>query len=224
MVYFNLTSNLDGVEEVMQNAVRNNNKGFIVAPYVTALYRAGKYDQALERLASMPDADDPFLIQSRVFLLMETPNGRVNARQICERSLAKGTPDTMIIDCLFLLGEVDVAINRARRIYETSKPSAYWPLGHKLMGYRAGLIEDKELVKLADNSERDKAETYWIIGLRKLARGDRQGAHASFNKIASSPIYVWNSVMWARAFAERMVEEPNWPDWLPSEQVEGKPN
>lgn len=223
MIYFDLNSNLDGVEAVMRDALASNNKGLIVGPYVTALYRAGKYEQALERLMSMPDGDDPFLIRSRAFLLMETLEGRYEAEKICRKSLEQGESGRMIIDCLFLLGKEDDAMDQARRLYDAAEPSEYWPLARELMAYRAGLIGEEELVELAGNSERDKAETYWIIGLRKLAQGDRQGAQANFNKIASSPIYVWSSVMWARAFAERIDKDPNWPDWLSSEPVEGQP-
>jgi hypothetical protein len=171
----------------------------------------------------MPDDDDPFLIQSRVFLLVDSAEGRREAKNICERSLDQGQKDSMIIDCLFLLGKEREAIDETRRLYDTIKPLKYWPLGRELMGYRADRVGEQELVELAGDSERDKAEVYWIIGLRKLAQGNREGAKASFNKIASSPMYFWSSVLWARAFAERIDKDPNWPDWLPSEPVEGEP-
>ena len=221
MIYFDLNGNLGEVEKAMEDALKHNNRGIIVPPYVTAFYRAGKYKEALERLKALPD-DDPFLIQARAFLLMAT--GELEkAKELCIRSLDQGQTDAMIIDCLFLLGREGEkeAIERARKIYNKIKPLKYWRLRRELIRYRAGPFgeqEEQELAKLAGSSERDKAEVYWLIGLRKLAKGDREGAQASFNEIASSPMFFWSSVMWARAFAER-IKASDWPGWLPSQQV-----
>jgi tetratricopeptide (TPR) repeat protein len=226
MIFYELNGDLKGLEEAMGDALKHNNRGIIVPPYATALYRARKSEQALDGLASMKDDGDPFLIQSRAFLLMEIPGGREEALKICTSSPAKVAKDWAIIDCLFLLGEERVAIEKARELYQTTEPSDFWPLGRELTEYRAGMISEKkeaELVELAGDSERDKAEIYWIIGVRKLSQGNREGARASFNKIASSPMYFWTSIMWARAFAER-IEDPNWLDWLPSAPVEENSN
>jgi hypothetical protein len=230
MIYFDLKSDLDGVEAAMQDAIASNNRGIIVTPYVTALYRREKYAEAFERLTSMPGDDDPFWITSCVFLFADSPEGRKKAEELCRNSISQDESAGRIIDCLFLLGLEREASERASENYKKAELSTYWPLGREMMRYRAArvgeddLVElENKLVELAGDSERDKAEVHWLIGLRKLAQGDREGAKKSFNKIASSPVFVWSTVMWARAFAERMDREPNWPDWLPSQPVEGGP-
>lgn len=164
----------------------------------------------------MPDQDDPFLVQSKAFLLMETPGGLDDAEQICRESLQQGDEDPLTLGCLLLLGMRDDVIKEGRKLYDAMKPSKYTQLHRDLIGYMIGDVREEEMVNKVRNSERAKGDASLIIGLRKLADGDRKRALESFNKGASSPVYNWVSVKWARAFAERMEADSEWPHWLPS--------
>lgn len=44
-------------------------------------------------------------------------------------------------------------------------------------------------------------------------------ARENFEKSANSLVFIWTSTKWARAFAQRMDEDPEWPNWLPARPV-----
>jgi len=62
----------------------------------------------------------------------------------------------------------------------------------------------------------------YLVGLERLAHGDRQGAREHLRKSVERGHYAWSTVLplydsvWAHVLLERLEADPNWPPWIPA--------
>jgi len=62
----------------------------------------------------------------------------------------------------------------------------------------------------------------YLVGLARLAHGDRQGAREDLRKSVERGHYTWSTVlalydaMWVHVLLERVERGPNWPPWIPA--------
>jgi hypothetical protein len=55
---------------------------------------------------------------------------------------------------------------------------------------------------------------HYIMGMKRLASGDRDGARRHFEDCLQTPHFETSGRAWARARLDRMDRDPNWPDWI----------
>ena len=199
MFYFDLRGDVDKVAAVMKEAVSAGSRGFIISTYAGSLYRAGRFDEARTLLDQMlVTGDDPFLTQARAFLLMESPEDRKVAKGLCISSLENGDQDPYTLECLLLLGDEDEVTTWAARQLKEVGRSNYRTLHRTLFKYLSGDMLEDAVDDQVENSERDRVEANFVIGLRKLALGYRRAGFERLQACADSPVFFWSDVMWAR--------------------------
>jgi len=224
LYYHVFTADLDGVERVMREALDQGHTGFVLEPFAIAMFGADRVEDALKEFDRIPDQSEMFVQLERALLLLETPAGRVRADAICrdlmERDLQN---DVMSVPpkLLFLLGKPNQARETARNYLSTIQVSKYWEFPRDELKYLAGLIPENELLEAAGNSARDRGLAHHLIGIRRLAAGDRAGAREYFEKSAATTVFHWGEVGWSRVWAARMKRDPEWPNWLPVRKDDG---
>jgi hypothetical protein len=64
----------------------------------------------------------------------------------------------------------------------------------------------------------NQCEAKFVIGMRRLAEGDRSGAREFFQKCVATRVLIYWEYLWAGAFLKRMNEDPTWPPWIPQKR------
>jgi serine/threonine protein kinase len=213
-----LESDLDNMGQLMQVVARNGTAGWLVDAYWASYFRKGgaRISQALRQLDEMPQ--DEYVVWARIVLLMDQGK-QEEVKRICQELIDAGRAEAVLP--MFFLGERD-AIEYARECALNMKEPGQWIISRDVLRFLGDLIEDRELVRRAGESEHARAFAYFAIGLRQLAEGKRQEAKDSFQNGADSPVCYISPVRWAGAFADRMEEDPTWPTWLPTTSVVSK--
>jgi hypothetical protein len=60
----------------------------------------------------------------------------------------------------------------------------------------------------------------YAIAIKSLARGEREKAKKHFERTVATKRVGWSMYHWARAFLQRMEEDPAWPAWIPPHKTE----
>jgi hypothetical protein len=155
----------------------------------------------------------------RAFILAELPNGRERAGeqfQVAEAEEARfGRVAAPMI--LLLLRRGPEAAQASRKIRDDPAALPPWDPDWYLryLDYYCGTITGDELLKAAGTCRPKLCEAHCAIGLHRLAEGDREGAKNHFRKCYATRVFIYWDRMWARAFLERLVNEPSWPPWIP---------
>jgi hypothetical protein len=91
--------------------------------------------------------------------------------------------------------------------------------------YVCGRLSDEGLLDAAvRHGERISAHS--LIGLTRLAEGDRAGAMEHFGRIDRAGNWLFSNgarnpfLSWGPLFLERMRKDPTWPPWIPVKQGE----
>jgi tetratricopeptide (TPR) repeat protein len=187
----------------------------------TILYRRGAYDQALDAADRAAARGSALARVERGFILAELPDGRRRAWAAFEAiAAADELGDLRLYAPMIpqLLGRKADAEQASRKIRDG--PADLMPRWYRgwydhYLKYQCGLSPEGELLRAAGSCRPKLCEAHFLIGLRHLSEGDRDGAGEHFQKCADTRVFIYWDYMWARAYLARMEKEPRWPSWLP---------
>jgi len=131
--------------------------------------------------------------------------------------------DLMALQTVLLgLGQTQRALSASREISQRAPPNPkFWrPFSDTELSYRSADLSAEELIRLAANSRADQGVAFFLIGLRRLAEGDRAGAREFFQKVIAWPGFGWGYHDLSWVFLKRLERDPNWPPWIPVKNSE----
>jgi hypothetical protein len=189
------------------------------------LYGRGEFTKALEAAERNLSSGHGHWMDrvQRGFILAELPDGPARARVAYQETMAHTSVGWQMIPpmILLLLGEKAEAVraySQLRKDVITTRHDDWawldgWSL--KSLDYNCGLITADVLLKAAGRSPLKLCEAHWEIGLWRLSTGDRAGARDHWRKCVATQDFENWAWLWARAFLNRMNEDPAWPPWIP---------
>jgi hypothetical protein len=189
------------------------------------LYRRGDYTKALEA-AERARARD-MGIMARIepgFILPELSNGPQRALAFFRDSAARRAPGFDLLGApliLLLLGREPEAIAASREVRRdllAQVPPWYKGWYHRYLDYQCDRISAAEYLKAAGTCRPKLSEAHFLIGLRHLARGDRDGARKHFRMCKETRVFDSWENLWARAFLERLDKDTSWPRRIQSKK------
>jgi hypothetical protein len=184
------------------------------------LYRRGEFAKALEvaveRSRGRASGFSTEQIE-RGLILPELPDGPARARAAFEEMKAGTRSPWQIATPLILLllgkpEEARQASLQVRREEVIPWNDGWW---FKLWDYNCGRITTDQLIAAAGQSRSKQSGAHFLIGMWRLAEGDRAAAQEQFRKcLATREFFSWHWP-WARAFLRRLEDDPAWPPWIP---------
>ncbi len=189
---------------------------------VPLLYLRREYSQALEAAERAVSRGSGLARVERGFILAELEGGRPAQARAAYRE-ARAHPEELGFGqvcppmILLLLGQKEEAIQASLQIRRNPSQVLSWYGGwyFTYLDYSCGLITADDLLKAAGASRPQQCEAHFLIGLRRLAEGDRPGAREHFRKSSDTRVFIYWDWMWARAFLKRLERDPAWPRWIP---------
>jgi serine/threonine protein kinase/tetratricopeptide (TPR) repeat protein len=182
------------------------------------LYRRGEYTKALEAAVkrSRSRASGSWDQIERCLILPELPNGP--ARALAAYDEVKADPGSTyhvaLPLVLLLLGKPD----EARQAFLQVRKEEILPWNDnwwlKLWDYGCGRITADQLLQAAGELRVKLSDAHFLIGMRRLAEGDRAAAQEHFRKCVATRVFASWHWPWVRAFLKRMGEDPHWPLWI----------
>ena len=212
--YFERIGDLDQAVVEWQ-AIEEKTIGFLIM----ALYRTGRFDDALEacdrygETATTGTAEfcHAFVLAavcpSAEELIADFPFGQRFARLSKDAELRRAH----ILWCL--AGMPERAIEDVRRIEvddETLRKGA------QRYEYVTGNISDVEFLQQTEFSRYEQARAHFVIGLRRLAHGERDAARQHFENSVSYRFDFNFFTAMSRALLTQMERAPTWPPWIGS--------
>jgi tetratricopeptide (TPR) repeat protein len=183
------------------------------------LYFRGRFQEAIiqfDRIIARGGDTTCFEV-SRCYIIPELQDGRARALAAHHNLRPSGVHEIYTPTVLSLLGRNAEAQAAFRAIRERKLRNyggrTEW-LG-RLLDYNAGRIDADELIAAAGASRLDRVEAHYFIGLARLGEGDRAGAREHFRQCADTHVLMFFEYHWARAFLNRLEQDPTWPPWLP---------
>jgi tetratricopeptide (TPR) repeat protein len=184
------------------------------------LYRRGEYRRALQAADHAAARGYSLARIERGFILAEMDSGP--ARALAAAQNAVDHPDGSQIGrlcqplVLLLLGRREEAVRASLRISQqpAAMPSWYGDWYLKYLDYYCGLISEASLLEAAGGSRTKLCEAHFVVGLRRLAEGDRAGAREHFRLCSQTRVFIFWDYDWARTFLRRLEDDPAWPPWI----------
>jgi tetratricopeptide (TPR) repeat protein len=191
----------------LDRASRRPETSDLVAQYALALYERKRDDEALRVLDERLKPDNGAGQMLRIILWAGQPEvGRDKAydryRELARKREANGRKSNPYeFPALLLLGE--------------RKEAAAWadPFFNLVPGTTESTSE-AQLFKSVKSRMR-LCFVHYLVGLGRLADGDRAGAREHFQKALDTRWYSNVAYPYARAFLERLKRDPEWPKWIP---------
>jgi hypothetical protein len=212
---------------VMNVVAVGENSGYVVGPYAASFFGFGKHriQEALDRIATLPDQKDPYVVWARTVLLCETPAGRKMADKLLDDFLETFPRDSEVSEDVFailiLRGRSTAARDYMRSRIESLGESKYLPINRDGLRYLAGDLPESDLILRYGNWRIHQPDVHFVIGLHRLTEGKRDEAKPHFKESGDSLHFNHPMSTWSRAFRTRLEEDDTWPDWLPVEPVAG---
>lgn len=196
----------------------------IMHHHVNALHAIGEVEKALEEITPAVEAMPSFfaLPLQRAVLLAEV--GRLQeARNLCRDMLqansAGASGVTIGAAIMELLGDFDAvrdAVREFERLQgdEVDKPSPGREEVRSQVDYLLGVLDEKALMDRAQGRPGRCCEYSFLVGLRKLGRGDREGGLAALQTCVDTGVFPYIQHRFAQVFLARAAADPSWPAWL----------
>jgi hypothetical protein len=189
----------------------------------------GRSDEALAELECMPQGlrSEPDWLWERAVLVAEL-QGRDAAEAVVrgylkEYSAFRGWRDRAICYKVYcFLGRRQEGIAASREWLRRLGPLFHEDrFGVAQDRYVCGELTDEELLEAAPRRS-DRRWVHCLIGLTRLANGDRLGAAAQFSDLEDPGnclrFFTGDALwlpMWTDAWLRRLRDDPNWPAWIP---------
>jgi hypothetical protein len=213
--------NDDALTEWRRGAEAPQASNTIIRCYPAALYRAGKFQEALSALdeSGLPK-QGAINNMFRLYILAELPNGRAQALADCRDVAWAELQDLgwhIGPTVLRFLGHKSEAMVAARRLRDQIAPMPTWMQEwyRHLLDYDCGDTTAEELLELAGSSRWKLIEAHFVVGVDLLSDGDRRGAARHFKRCADTYVFDYWEYKWCRPFLERLQQDPTWPPWIP---------
>jgi tetratricopeptide (TPR) repeat protein len=213
---------LDGRDDEMlslwENSVKQPDVNSEIAyRYAMALYRRGEVEKALE-FANTHFRPIGVHRSTRACLLAEFSDRKDEAVAVYREHISKlpvwhGACEWSFF--LMFLGRKAESISAMReaRPQLDRAPPVYAAIGDYLID--PDPESARKLLRAVDRSKPDQTEAHFIIGLTRLADGDRQGAREQFEAVVATRCFYTGSYDLCRVFLARMQQVPHWPAWIP---------
>jgi hypothetical protein len=220
--YFEFVGQNDrALAEWRQGAKAPQASNTIIRGYPAALYRAGRFHEALSALdqSGLPKQgaiNDMF----RLYILAELPNGRGQAIAECRDIAWAELQDLgwhIGPTVLRFLGHKSEAMAAARQLRDQVAPMPTWMQGwyRHLLDYDCGDTSAQELFERAGSSRWQLIEAHFAVGVDLLSERDRRGAAEHFKRCADTYVFDYWEYKWGPAFLKRLRQDPTWPPWIP---------
>jgi len=221
LLYFRYTGQHSEYYREAQHAAEHTER---VLQYALSLYEQKDFSRAAE----MPDrrGQNLSLMESllRGFILVELPDGTARSKaayEDAEQRYPRGDAVIYSKTILLLAGLKD----EARHAYNAAKnqkdrlPNANAEFWNVLLRFCCGEISASDLLRVAGLSRRNQCMAHYMIGLTRLAEGDRAAARDHFQKCVGTRCFYFYDFEFSDAFLRRMERDPNWPPWIPVKEA-----
>jgi tetratricopeptide (TPR) repeat protein len=219
--YFEQTGDAAAAGEALRQAAQGFANNPAVFDHAADLYRRGRIEDALKTLAQRKDPqDDSEGDRLRACLLAELPgDGPQRARATVREWREKyGDPENLgdVVIVLLLLGDKA----EARKVAKDVRPPA-WAVTPQRKAYNeqarafaAGEDpSEADLLRSAAGLRSCRCSSHLLIGMTRLADGDRPGAKHHLSEAVRTQDYFNNDYTLSRAFLARM-RDSAWPPWI----------
>lgn len=222
-VYFDYVGDDDSAIECWR-AIQNDTITF----YVLTLYRLGRFPEALalcdERIARHPGARISETLRGFVLAATaDTPHSMIES--FGPRGKETLDPSnrlwfTYLINCL--AGKLDDAQVASRAMRESvmelsADEEERW---RDTIKYCCGELDDDALLSSQSDSRYERCQTHFVIGITRLAQGDRAGARKHLSAAGATRLMQSVSTSMSRALLAQLDRNPDWPPWIGAGKVE----
>ncbi len=107
MYYYDLTDDFDGMNDVMDDIIQYQHRGWLTDPFWAACFQRKEYDLALQKLRALPQ-DDEYVIDAIARFTLYTATSREEINRIYKEESEK-LPITSPMKALLLFGKLDEA-------------------------------------------------------------------------------------------------------------------
>jgi tetratricopeptide (TPR) repeat protein len=160
---------------------------------------------------------------ARAYLVRALPDGAARVREL----VADLTSDPDALTRRLALSALCLGCSVAEVEEYAKKAAASFPpfwvgdddlwKGDACIAYLAGKLDAEELQKTVGTGRFSLSNAHCTIGLKCLARSDRQGAFEHFQAAVATQMWGSYDYELAWAFYTRMQADSNWPHWLDEE-------
>jgi hypothetical protein len=84
----------------------------------------------------------------------------------------------------------------------------------KFLDYNCGRLSADAFLQAAGHSRTKVSDAHLMIGLWRIAEGDRAAARDHFQKCVGTRVINSWEWPWVRAFLARMEKDHAWPEWI----------
>jgi serine/threonine-protein kinase len=219
--YFEQMGEADSASEALRRAADGFTNNPAVFDHAADLYRRGHIAQALDVLQQRTERDDSEGDRLQACLLAELRrHGPAKAFAAIEQWLndyqdPENIGDAVIV--LLVLGKKEQARQVAGKIRVPSWLNARErkTFLEQARSYALGTTFEDELLRAARPLRSCRCSAHFLIGVTRLADGDRAGARDHLARAAATRDYFNNDCTLSRVLLARM-EDPAWPPWLPA--------
>jgi tetratricopeptide (TPR) repeat protein len=183
------------------------------------LYRRGEFGKALEAALerSRSRTVGPTERVERGLILPELSDGLARAEGAFEEIKAEPRGSWQVAPplILLLLGKPEEARQASLQVRREEVPpwgDGWW---FTMLDYNCGRITTEQLLQAGGENRVKLGDAYFVIGMWRLASGDRTAAQELFRKCVATRVFSSWHWPWARAFLNRMRKDPAWPPWIP---------
>jgi tetratricopeptide (TPR) repeat protein len=217
--YLEYTGRDDEAFEEVERARGTVKSAWPATLYALALYRRGRFEDALRVLDGLAKKDiGAFQDIMRMYISAELPEGRQKALQAYREAGGRYEGTSLLFQntVLYLLGQKNTAAAKYREM-EFPKALANVRQGSygKLLEYNRGTIGALELLSAVKGSKYHECNAHFFIAMSLLADGDRAAAREHFTECVATGCFDFDASDWSRAFLARMNRDPGWPRWIP---------
>jgi serine/threonine protein kinase/tetratricopeptide (TPR) repeat protein len=195
--------------------------GYEAITYISCLLRSRSPAEVLEIIDRRIDSSDSYTQCNKAGVMALIPGMHDEAQEICEKQLRnRGSYDlhNVCLMVLLLLGRPEEAQRLGREALETSElPFRYQK---ETLQYTAGIIPADTLIRGAGESRINQTAAVMQIAMTELGKGNSDKAKAFFKECVDVGMFVDGNYWWAKRYLKIMEDNPNWPSWIPSNQVE----
>jgi serine/threonine protein kinase len=222
-VYFDYVGDDESALECWR-AIQNDTITF----YVLTLYRLGRFPEALalcdERIARHPGARISEALRGFVLAATaDTPESMLKSfgppgNETLDPSNRLWF--TYLTNCL--AGKLDHAQAASRAMRESvmelsADEEERW---RDTIKYCCGELDDDALLASQSDSRYERCQTHFVIGITRLAQGDRVGARKHLSAAGATRLMQSVSTSMSRALVAQLDRDPDWPPWIAAGPVE----
>ncbi|MBU0639234.1 MAG: protein kinase [Planctomycetes bacterium] len=229
-IYRRYIGDFRGAEQAFARAIAGDTllsgraNAALVHKHAMMVYALGDAQAALEEIepyCEMSPGYYPLPFQRAVMLaeLGRLSEARATCHDIMHRQRTHATAFFISVVLMEFLGDPDAAAAAIeefaeRGVEEVTSEDAQRATPGPALEYLAGRLDAEALLVAAKGVPGPRAEYAFLIGMRKLARGDRVGGLAALQISFDTGIIRFVEHRFAQVALDRARHDPEWPAWL----------